>query len=136
MKVHLQRQLSVAIENHPGQLASVARLLADRGINIEGVSVINNVEQGMVRILVSDAVAARAVLEYAGLSVIEADVLSLELADRLGKLAEVSEALARSNINIEYAYATVDREGAHTRLVLKTSHPKKALDVLNHLTTS
>ena len=130
MHLHLQRQLSVAIENQPGRLAAVSRLLADRGINIEALCVIDNVEQGMVRMIVSDAVNARAVLEHAGIPVVEAEVLTLELTDRLGKLAQVTAALGAGGVNIEYAYSTVDHAGARTRMVLKTSKPRKAREIL------
>ena len=136
MQIHLQRQLSVAIENAPGRLAAVSALLADRGINIEGLCVINNVEQGMLRMIVSDAAAARAILERSGFPVIEADVLNVELTDRLGKLARLTAVLATANINIEYAYATVDHAGARTRMVLKTTHPRKALHLLEALQES
>ena len=51
MHIHLQRQLSIALENQPGRLAAISRLLADHGINIEAISVIDNVEQGMVRLM-------------------------------------------------------------------------------------
>jgi hypothetical protein len=133
MHLHIQRQLSVALENQPGRLAAVSLLLADHGVNIEGLCVINNIEQGMVRMVVSDAIAARAVLEHAGFPVVEAEVLNVELSDRVGKLARVTETLAEAGINIEYAYFTVDRAGGHTRMVLKTSHPRKAHEVLSHL---
>jgi hypothetical protein len=133
MHVHLQRQLSVALENQPGRLAAVSRLLADSGVNIEAVSITNNIEHGIVRLLVSDSVAARAKLEAAGFPVVEAEVICLELTDKLGKLARMTEALAQARINIEYAYSTVDHAGARTRMVLKTSHPRKAHDILVHL---
>jgi hypothetical protein len=130
MHLHLQRQLSVAIENTPGRLAAVSRLLSDDGINIEGLCVIDNVEQGMVRMLVSDAVKARAVLESAGFPVVEAEVLVVELTDQLGKLARIAEALGGGGVNIEYAYATVDHVGGPTRMVLKTTKPRKAKEIL------
>ncbi len=136
MQIHMQRQLSVAIENAPGRLAAVSALLADRGINIEALCVINNVEQGMLRMMVNDSPAARQILEAAGFPVIEADVLNVELTDRLGKLARVTAALAAANINIEYAYATVDHAGARTRMILKTTHPRKALHLLEALQES
>ena len=44
MQLHIQRQLSVAVENAPGRLAAVSQVLAERGINIEGLCIINNVE--------------------------------------------------------------------------------------------
>lgn len=133
MHIHLRRQLSVALENQPGRLARISRLLAERGLNIEGLCVIDNVEQGMVRMMISEPEGARAVMESAGLHVVEAEVIALELTDRLGSLAEVSEALAEAEINIEYAYATVDHAGARTRMILKTSRPRTAREILTAL---
>ena len=133
MQHQLQRQLSIALENQPGRLAAIARLLAEREISIHAICVIDNVEQGMVRLMTTDAIAARRVLERAGLHVVEAEVLAIELTDKLGKLAFISEALAASDINIEYAYGSVDHAGAKTRLILKTSRPSKAQEVLTAL---
>ncbi|HEX5175597.1 MAG TPA: hypothetical protein VFV83_01135 [Chthoniobacteraceae bacterium] len=133
MKVELERQLSIALENQPGRLAAIARLLAEREINIEAVCVIDNVEQGVVRLVTSDALSARSVLEGAGLHVVEAEVLALQLTDKLGKLAYISQALGAGDINIEYAYGSVDHAGAHTRLILKTSRPGKARELLSDL---
>lgn len=130
MKITLQHQLSIALENQPGRLALVSRLLADHEINIEAISVIDNVEQGMVRMLTSDAAVARRLVEAGGFPVVEAEVLAIFTTGRLGRLAVISEALAEAGINIEYAYASVDHHGAQTLLVLKTSRPKKARDIL------
>ena len=130
MKITLQHQLSIALENQPGRLALVSRLLADHGINIEAISVVDNVEQGMVRMLTSNAAEARRLVETRGFPVVEAEVLAIYTTDRLGRLAAISEALAGASINIEYAYASVDHHGAQTLLVLKTSRTKKAREIL------
>lgn len=136
MHAALQRQLSVAIENQPGRLAAVSGLLAEKKINIEALCVIDNVEQGMVRMMVNDPAAARAALERAGIPVVEAEVLALELTDQLGKLARIASALGGAGINIEYAYASVDHAGARTRMILKTSRTRKALEILQALPVS
>lgn len=133
MHIHLQRQLTVALENQPGRLAAISRVLAEHEVNIEGLCVIDNVEQGMVRLITSDPGAARQLLESAHLHVVEAEVLVVELTDRLGKLAWLAQALADDGVNIEYAYATVDHAGARTRMVLKTSQPRQAQDLLTAL---
>ena len=130
MQITLQRQLSVALENQPGRLAHISRLLAENGVNIEGLCVIDNVEQGMMRMVTSDPAVAREILEGATFHVVEAEVIGLELTDRLGRLAAVAEALAEAAINIEYAYSTVDHAGAHTRIILKTSQPRRAEEIL------
>ena len=136
VKITLQHQLSIALENQPGRLARVGRLLADHGINIEAISVIDNVEQGMVRMLTSDPAASRRHVEASGFPVVEAEVLAIYTTDRLGRLALIAEALAGAGINIEYAYASVDHHGAQTLLVLKTSRPKKAREILAALPES
>ena len=136
MHLQLSRQLSIALENQPGRLAAIARLLAEHQINIEAICVIDNVEQGMVRLMTSDALEARAVIESAGFHVVEAEVLAIELTDKLGKLAFISAALAAGDINIEYAYGSVDHAGAKTRLILKTSRPAKAREILATLRDS
>lgn len=133
MLIRLQRQLSVALEDRPGRLAGISRLIADKGINIEGVCVIDTVEMGMVRLMTDDPTFARHALEAGGCQVVEAEVITLELNDQLGQLAVVTEALATAEINVEYAYATVDHAGARTRLVMKTSRPRKAQEVLSAL---
>ncbi len=71
MTIDIHRQLSVAIENQPGRLGQIGRLLAGRGIHIAAFSVIDNVEQGMVRLMTSDPAAAREALKSAGLPVVE-----------------------------------------------------------------
>ena len=119
-----------SLENQPGRLALVSRLLANHGINIEALSVIDNVEQGVVRMLASDPAAARRLVETNGFPVVEAEVLAIFTTDRLGRLALIAEALAGAGINIEYAYASVDHHGAQTLLVMKTSRPKKAREIL------
>ena len=63
MKCSVQRQLSVAIENQPGRLASISRLMSDHGINIRNLTVIDNVEQGMIRMVTSDSESCKALLE-------------------------------------------------------------------------
>ncbi|MEA3211171.1 MAG: hypothetical protein QOE70_4228 [Chthoniobacter sp.] len=130
MITELRRQLSVAIENEPGRLGQIGRLLAVRGIHIDAFSVIDNVEQGMVRLMTSDPAAARAALKEGGLPVVEAEVLAVEMSDRVGNLAAVGEALAAAGINIEYAYASTAEIGQPARLILRTTSPQKAREVL------
>ncbi len=130
MKTQLRRQLSVAIENEPGRLGQICRLLAQHEIDIDSFAVINNVEQGMVRLMTSDPAAARTVLKKAGLPTVEAEMLDVEVTNCVGCLAAVGEALAAAGINIEYAYASTAEAGKPARLILRTTHPQKACEIL------
>ncbi|HAV61759.1 MAG TPA: amino acid-binding protein [Verrucomicrobiales bacterium] len=131
MKHTIHRQLTVAIENQPGRLAAIGRTLADNGINIRDLSVNDTVEQGVVRLIPSDPDRARELLAGAGLYVIEAEVLAIDLRDMPGTLARVSQALADAGVNIDYAYGSEDSAEEKLRLILKVSHVARAREVLD-----
>jgi hypothetical protein len=84
----------------------------------------------MVRLMTSDPAAARDALREAGLPVVEAEVLAIEMTDRIGNLAIVGEALAAAGVNIEYAYASTAEIGQPGRLILKTAKPQAASEIL------
>jgi hypothetical protein len=131
MKYAVQRQLSIAIENQPGRLAAVSRTLAEQSINIRDLTVVDNVEQGMIRLITSDAEKCKAVLGKLGLYIVEADVLEVILTDTPGQLAVFSQALADAQINIDYAYGSEDKSQEHIRLILKVSNLPKACQVIS-----
>ncbi len=122
MNCNVERQLSVAIENQPGRLAAICRLLSGQGINIRDLTVVDNIEQGMIRLIPNDPVLCKNLLAREGLYVIEADVLVVIVKDLPGELARISEALAQAAINIDYVYGTQDSSEREMRLVFKVSH--------------
>lgn len=133
MNHHVCRQLTVAIENQPGRLAAIGQTLAAHDINIKDLSINDTVEQGVVRLITSDPVRARELLTAAGLYVIEAEVVVVDLRDIPGMLARVSQALADAGINIQYAYGSEDSVEQKLRLILKVSDVPGAMQVLSNL---
>jgi hypothetical protein len=129
------RQLTVAIENQPGRLAAIGRTLAAHGINIKDLSINDTVEQGVVRLVTSNAAEARKLLTEAGLYVIEAEVIAIDLRDLPGTLARVTQTLADAGINVEYAYGSEDSGEQKLRLILKVSNVARAAEVLAELAT-
>jgi hypothetical protein len=130
MNYTVQRQISVAIENQPGRLAAMSRVMAAHGINIKDLSVVDNVEQGMIRMVTSDPAGCKALLLKEGFYVVEAEVLVVILKDTPGKLAVLCEALANASINIDYAYGSEDPSEEHVRIVMKVSSIERAREVL------
>ena len=135
MRFALKRQLTVSLQNQPGRLAEVSELIASHGFNIEALCVIDNNEQSVVRLLVDDPAKCKDALIEGGFYVVEAEVLAIPLADRRGKLAEVTRALATARLNIDYAYATVDHADHAKRslFILKVSNVRMAEQVLGGL---
>jgi hypothetical protein len=101
-------QVSVFLENRPGHLAHLARVIADAGINMRAMMVADTEQFGVARIICDRPNAARAALEEEGFGVSIASVIAVEMPDRPGGLAEVLEALGEEGINVEYAYAFVE----------------------------
>ena len=54
MNFKIERQLTVALENYPGRLAAVSSTIAEKGINIEALSLIDSIEQGLIRLITSE----------------------------------------------------------------------------------
>lgn len=129
------RQLSVAIENQPGRLAAISKAMASRNINIKDLSVVDNVEQGVIRMVTSDPVVCKELLVKEGLYVVEAEVLIVDVPDNPGQLATISQALADAQINIDYAYGSEDPAEQKFRIVLKVSNIAKAREIIGGLPT-
>jgi hypothetical protein len=109
MKIH---QLSLFLENKPGQMIQPCRVLAEAGIGIHTLTLADTQQFGILRLIVSDWEQGCAVLEEAGYLVNVTEVVAVEVADRPGGLAGLLELFEGSGVNIEYMYAfTFGREG-------------------------
>jgi hypothetical protein len=124
MKIH---QLSLFLENKPGEMIEPCRVLAEAGIGIHTLTLADTEQFGLLRLIVSDWEQGRALLEQAGYLVNVTEVVAVEVADRPGGLAELLELLEGSGINIEYMYAfTFGREGKAV-LIFRFDHPDAAI---------
>jgi hypothetical protein len=133
MRYSIQRQLSIAIENKPGRLAAVAGLMASHGINVRNLCVVDNIEQGVIRLIPSDPQGCKALLQQANYFVIEADVLVFILKDNPGQLEAVCRALDAAGVNIEYAYGSEDAREEEARIIIKVSNMGKAVQAVSEL---
>ena len=124
------RQLSVTMENVPGQLERLCRVLAQAGVNIRGLSVSDATDLSTIRLLVSDPPAAQKALKQAGLAVLAQDVLVLDLEDRPGALEMVAARLGAARVNIRYIYGSGDRGRGKAVLVLKVDDVDLAAQTL------
>jgi len=104
-------QLSLSIANQPGHLIAPCKLLADAGINILTLSLADQHEVGILRIIVRDSHRAQEVLEAAGMTVAVGEVLAIEVRDQPGGLVELLTIFGESGINVESMYAFTARRG-------------------------
>jgi hypothetical protein len=124
MKLH---QLSLFLENRPGQLTEPCRLLAGEGINICTLALADTERFGILRMIVSDWQKAAAVLNDAGYVANTTEVVAVEVADRPGGLAGILELLDDSGVNIEYMYAFTFGRCGRAVLIFRFDKPDDAI---------
>lgn len=120
------KQISIFLENKPGQLAGICRTLAQAGINIATLSLADTSEFGIVRMIVDDHVRGCEVLSKAGYAVRETEVVMATVPDRPGGMAELTEKLDKAGVDIEYSYAYALGTGEKAVLVFKFNDNAKA----------
>lgn len=124
------RQISIFLENRKGRLAEVARTLGNSGINIRALSLADTSDFGILRLIVNNVDAALGVLKDNGYTVRDTEVIAVEVDDRPGGLAEVLAVLAKSDLNVEYMYAFVEKSQNKAVLVFRFEDLRKAIDAL------
>lgn len=124
------QQLSVFVENRPGSLVSVLKTLADAQIDLNGLSVADTTEFGVLRLILSDPAKGEEVLQEAGFIVKATDVLAIDVNDTPGGLFQTADMLASHGLNIGYMYAFGTKKERHAMIIFKTEDNRKAADVL------
>ena len=124
------RQISIFLENRPGQLSTICRDLADAGINIATLSLADTADFGIVRMIVDDHEKAKFVLAEKGHVVNVREVIAVCVPDRPGGMAEVMQVLDKAGVNIEYSYAFAFHKGEKAVLVFRFSDNNKAESAL------
>ena len=92
-------QISVFLENRPGQLANICRTLAEADISIVTLSLADTAEFGIVRMIVSDHDKAKEVLKKAGHVANMREVVAVTVPDRPGGMAEILDVLDAAKVD-------------------------------------
>ncbi len=122
-------QLSVFLENKPGQLARAVKIISNGGVNIRALSLADTRDFGILRLIVSDVAEARELLQ--GLSIVtETPVIAVRMDDQAGALNDVLQALNRANINVEYVYAFTGNDALSAYVVFRVDDVAHAENVL------
>ena len=121
-------QISVFIENETGGLADVADALARGAVDIRAMSIADQTDFGIVRLIVNDTDRATAALKEAGFTVRRTPVVAVLVPDRPGGLAATLDALR--GIAVEYMYAFVRKSGEQAVVVFRFEDAERAIATL------
>jgi hypothetical protein len=123
------KQFSVRVENRPGTLAHVARVLGDAKVNILAFLTTISGAEGTVHVVAGNVNKAKKALEGAALAYRESDVLYVELPNKPGALGHFAGKLAAKDINITSGYQTAVKGSKKAGVVLVVSNLNEAVRI-------
>ncbi len=123
-------QISLSLDNVPGELSKVSEVLGREGVNIRAISVADTSDISTVRFVVDDPVKAKNILKANGYSPKETDVLAVETPDHPGGLTAVLRPLKAAGINVHYLYPHLGRVSNNAIVILGVDKTEDAQKVL------
>ena len=124
------RQFTIFLENRVGQLLEVVRRFEGGAVSIVGLSINDATECAFVRIILSHPEQGREILERAGLTIIESDLLCVELPDTPQPMMLVCSALLQAEINIVQAYPLIVQPRGCPIMALMVDNVEAAAETL------
>lgn len=113
------QQISVFLENKSGRLAEVTQLLGKGGVNLRAISIADTADFGILRLIVDKPAQTLELMAANGFTAKETDVLGVEIPDRPGGLAEILKVFNDNGVNIEYLYATLEKNADMAVVIFK-----------------
>ena len=98
------RQFCVFMENRVGRLHELLRQIERHDLRIIALSVVDTVDFAVARLMVHDSDRAREIFALSQFTVIENDILGVELSDDSQPFVRIFQALLSAEINISYTY--------------------------------
>ena len=123
-------QLSVTMENVPGQLGRLCRIVSNANVNIRAMTVSDATDVSTIRLCVSDPAAAQRALREAGVPFVTQEVLLVELEDKPGSLEKVALRLGQAGVNVQYIYGSTCNGKNAALLVLRADDVDRARQAL------
>ncbi len=123
-----EKQLSVFVQNKVGSLAKLCSELAEANVNIKSLTIADDLDWGIVRLIVDNPDKAKEILHQLNFMYGEGNVLTTEIKNHPGAIAVLANKLTKMKINIEHMFTTTT--GENCLLVLTTTDDKKANTIL------
>ena len=120
------KQISIFVENKPGAMNEMTRVLAEHQVNLRALSLAETEGFGIVRIITDDVLGATTVLKEAGYVSQLNSVIIVAIPDQAGGLNTVLDTLTEARINIQYMYAILGGRSNKAYMILRVDDTKKA----------
>ncbi|WP_242335106.1 MULTISPECIES: ACT domain-containing protein [Anaeromyxobacter] len=98
------KELKIRVPSRPGMLGEIAAALGEKQVNLRAVNAWVEGNEGVVRMVVDRAAAAKRVLAKRGWPAEEQEVLELELPDKPGALGRAATAIGKAGVDITHVF--------------------------------
>ena len=120
------KQFTIAVENRPGTVAEIARILGSAKVNVLSLRGSAEGASGTIELVAEDARRAKKALDEAKVSYQETAAEAYELPNKAGALARCLEKLAAKGVNLKSIHATASK-GGRKAIVVCTVEEAKAV---------
>ena len=124
------KQLSIFVENKPGAMYAMTKVLAEHGVDMRALSLAETKDFGIVRIIAGNVYEATTVLKDAGYVHSLTPVLCVAVPDEPGGLNRVLEVLSEGGANVEYMYAFLGGRNANQAYMICRVEDAAAADAV------
>jgi hypothetical protein len=113
------KQFTIAVDNHPGAVAAIAKTLGSAKVNILALLGAAQGTGGTVQLVVDNPRLAKKALDGARVAYQETPAEQLDLSNKPGALAQCLEKLQAKGVNLNTIHATAAK-GGKTAVVVYT----------------
>lgn len=121
-------QLSIFVNNEPGRLATINRIIKDTGVKVKAFNLAESAEFGILRAIVEDPDHSYEKLKVKGIIVRKTDIIAISVQDAPDSFFQAAEVLGKNGINIEYGYYYSGMAGGI--LFIRVDDTPKAVEIL------
>lgn len=123
-------QISVFMENKPGNLADLTSFLAENNIDMRALEVADSSDYGIVRVIVDDPFNTLTLLKDNDWICKLTPVIGVKIPNTPGAMAKIMSILAVKNISVEYIYAFLAQKTDDALLVFRVQDNEKVAALL------
>lgn len=124
------KQLSITMKSRVGLLTDISSALSTAKVNISSLCAWEMDKKAYFMIISDSPAKAKKVLSKMKATVSEEEAIAVEMPNKVGALAHVSQKMSDAGINIYYTYGTTGA-GRTSVCIFKTDDDRKAIRLIN-----
>ncbi|MFA7074266.1 MAG: hypothetical protein WC234_03650 [Endomicrobiaceae bacterium] len=125
--------LSVFLENNPGKLERITKILSDNNINLRAMSLASSGDFGVMKLLVDNPEMAFEVLKQNKLTVTKRQITAVVVDNIPGSFNRLLNKLSQNNINIEDCYGFLLSDGKTAAIIMEIDNHPNASELLANM---